>query len=231
MTLALTEFELWATAVKGMQKDIYNDAVLTFKDKKTGVTVDILKYDNNDIFTKAAKLKVQKVPATTKQKVDLASQGALKIVNDTVYKVTLLDASGNPLENAGGRDVRITLPCDVDKYGYPLIAQSTKDGIVALEATSEANKHYFTTNVLTDTNYIVATFTSSDDPYFDNLDVEIPEDPTFENYEDLGNLNDDFSGESGTESPATGEKLPILVFAILLIAFAVCNALIKKPIK
>lgn len=231
MTLALTEFELWGTAVKGMQKDIYNDAVLTFKDKKTGVTVDILKYDNNDIFTKAAKLKVQKVPATTKQKVDLASQGALKIVNDTVYKVTLLDASGNPLENAGGRDVRITLPCDVDKYGYPLIAQSTKDGIVALEATSEANKHYFTTNVLTDTNYIVAAFTSSDDPYFDNLDVEIPEDPTFENYEDLGNLNDDFSGESGTESPATGEKLPILVFAILLIAFAVCNALIKKPIK
>lgn len=231
MTLALTEFELWGTAVKGMQKDIYNDAVLTFKDKKTGVTVDILKYDNNDIFTKAAKLKVQKVPATTKQKVDLASQGALKIVNDTVYKVTLLDASGNPLENAGGRDVRITLPCDVDKYGYPLIAQSTKDGIVALEATSEANNHYFTTNVLTDTNYIVAAFTSSDDPYFDNLDVEIPEDPTFENYEDLGNLNDDFSGESGTESPATGEKLPILVFAILLIAFAVCNALIKKPIK
>ena len=161
----------------------------------------------------------------------MATLGALKAIGDAVYKVSLLDASGNPLENAGGREVRISLPCDVEKYGYPLVAQSTKDGIVALDAVSEPTKQHFTTTVLEDTNYIVAAFISASDPYFENLNIEVPEDPTFENYEDLGNLNDDFSGESGTESPATGEKLPVLAIAILLLAFAVCNALIKKPIK
>ena len=231
MTFALTEFEVSGTAVKGMQKDPENEVLLTFKDKKTGVTVEILKYDTNDIFTKAAKLKVEKVDATLAQKKELATLGALKAIGDAVYKVSLLDASGNPLENAGGREVRISLPCDVEKYGYPLVAQSTKDGIVALDAVSEPTKQHFTTTVLEDTNYIVAAFISASDPYFEILNIEVPEDPTFENYEDLGNLNDDFSGESGTESPATGEKLPVLAIAILLLAFAVCNALIKKPIK
>ncbi len=231
MTFALTEFEVSGTAVKGMQKDPENEVLLTFKDKKTGVSVEILKYDTNDIFTKAAKLKVEKVKATTTQKIELAELGALKPIDNAVYKVSLLDASGEPLKEAGGREIRISLPCDVEKYGYPLIAQSTKDGIVAIEAVSEPTKQYFTTTVLENTNYIIAEFTNSNDPYFDNLDVEIPDDPTFEGYEDLGNLNDDFGDKNDSESPATGEKLPILVIAILLLALAVCNALIKKPIK
>lgn len=231
MTLALTEFEVSGTAVKGMQKDAENKVLLNFKDKKTGVTVEILKFDTNDIFTKAAKLKVEKVKATNAQKVSLTELGALKPIDNAVYKVSLLDASGNPLENAGGRQIRISLPCDVAKYGYPIIAQSTKDGIVALEATSEPTKQYFDTIVLEDTNYIVAEFINADDPYFDNLNVEVPEDPTFDGYEDLSNKGDDFGGDYSTESPATGEKLPVLAIAILLLALAVCNALIKKPIK
>ena len=232
MTFAFTEFEVWGTKVVGMQKDGTDSSLIKFTDKKTGISVDIQKYDINDIYTKAHQIKVEEVKATTAQKKGLAELGPLKIAKNKVYKVSLLDINGNPITSVGGRDIKITFPYNANKYGYPLLAQYVDGEVVTLDADSDDPKyHYVTLSSLNNFYYMVATFTSEDDPYFDNLDVEIPEDPIFENYEDLDNLNDDFAGESGTESPATGEKLPILIIAILLIALAVCNALIKKPIK
>ncbi len=256
MTFGITEFEVYGTPVKGMQKDTKNPTLVGFKDKKTGISLEVLKYDDNDIYTDAYKLKVEKIPATLEQKKSLASQGALKIIDDTVYKVTLLDLAGNQLTEAGGREIKISLPCDVEKYGYPLLAQATKDGVVALDGLSETTNHYFTTTDITDGYYIVAAFTSSDDPYFDGLDVEIPDEPTIPDldydYTDTPPTDEDTSDiitdtelddsadiepddeiiqdnlDIGTESPTTGETLPTLAIAILLIALAVCYALKKE---
>lgn len=234
MTIAITEVEVSGTAVKGTQKDKDNKTLLTFKDKKTGITVDIQKYDDNDIFTKAYKLKVEKVDATTAQKKALTEYGSFKIIGNSVYKVTLVDVQGNPLTSAGGREVIITFPCDTDKYGYPILAQDLDGEISALDIISEDSKHQFSTLTLDNPYYMLAAFANPDDPYFENLDVEIPEDVTIPGYENFGEQDDNIFGDdslSSNTSPATGEKLPVIIIAMLLIALSFTIALYKKPIK
>ncbi len=238
ITLGITELEVSGTAVKGMQRDASFDSLLTFKDKKTGVIVDILKYDTNDIYTRAHSLKVEEVEATRKQKQNLASQGALKVIGDKVYNISLLDVNGNVLPDADGRYIRITLPCDIVKYGYPLIAQAVNNEVTAVEAVSLPECTYIEVENLKDANYLVAAYVSATDPYFEELGVEVPEDllipdntltpDSAPGYENSGNTEyNDFYG--GT-SPETGETVPTVAVILFVSAAGLFVVSRKKPI-
>ena len=175
MVFGVTELEVKGTAVKGMQKEADKEELISFHDEATDVTVDILKFDRNDIYTRAHSIKVEKIEANNAQKQSLASQGALKIMDESIYKVTLLDINGNEIKDADGRQIRISMPCDINKYGYPVVARVDGNELIAVEAISEDEHTFVTLDNMDDCRYAVATYTDPDDPYFENLDVYVSE--------------------------------------------------------
>jgi len=175
MVFAVTELEVKGTPVKGMQKDPEKEELISFHDKDTDVTVDILKFDRNDIYTDVHSIKVETIPANMNQKQSLASQGPLKIIGESIYKVTLRDIFGKEVKDADGRLVRISMPCDIEKYGYPVVAGVEGNDVMAVEAISDEKYSSVTVNVMDKNQYLVATYADPEDPYFENLEVYVPD--------------------------------------------------------
>ena len=248
MVFGVTELEIEGTPVKGMQKDKEKKELVTFSDDESGIKVDIMKFDNNDIYTRVHSISVKEVPATHAQKQSLASQGALKIMNDTIYEIKLLDIFGKEIKNADGREIRISMPCDIEKYGYPVVAKVIGDETSAVEAISEDGYSSVTVDDMENTRYLVSIYADPDDPYFENLEVYIPEEDMSTNLPDGENesLNggisilpeeendefyDDFDGmdQNGT-SPETGEDLPVVAVVLFVSAVGLFVVSRKKLI-
>ncbi len=82
-------------------------------DEETGIVVEVLALRENDVFSTFQGLIVFSAPATSEEKAAFAAQG-VAFVSD-IYFARLLDANGDVITDAGGRNVRINLPKNLFK--------------------------------------------------------------------------------------------------------------------
>ncbi len=242
MCFALNEVKIMGTSVVGIQTDEQNDTLLTFTDKATGIKAHILKYDNNDIFTEVTGIKVTKAPVTLKQKQSLANHGYLKVIDETVYDVQFTDRLGNVITDLGGRDYRISLPFDNKKYLFTMIASVNNNNCEVLDSMIIDDLVYSDKSDFQSTEYMLVSFASSEDSYFDNLNVVVPEGeeqitPPGVLEDGQSNIADgytepDYSLDTNYPqfSPETGEKTPPLaVITLSLFALSVlCLTALSK---
>ena len=176
MCYALNELTIHGTNVVGMQPDENEDTLLEFKDKKTGITAEILKYDNNDVFTTVTGIKVKEKDATFDQKKQVAEIGSLKIIKEKAYTVEFINNAGDTVTDLGGRTYMITMPYDPNEFEYPtMIATDGEKKCKAVNAAVSDGVAYYKNNTFEYVDYMLSSFLKSDDPYFDSLNVEVPE--------------------------------------------------------
>ncbi len=214
MCFAVNEVSVKGTSVVGIQPDEDDPALLTFEDKNSGVVVDILKYDKNDIMTDVTGIKVTEEKASTEQKVALAESGSLKIVNDKVYKINFVNVFGKPVYDIGGRKYKVSIAYDENKLSYPMMASGDGKNCATLNSDIYDGRVYYETDLFDNDKFLLATFANSNDPYFENLDVEIPDIPMPD-----FDIEQDIEYQDGEISPETGESFPLsaVVFAALFI--------------
>ncbi len=225
MCFAMNEIDIRGTAVVGIQPDEKNPALLTFKDKETGISVDILKYDRNDIFTEVSSIEVVEEEATLEQKKALAESGQLKIADEKVYRVRLKNSFGKTITDIGGRRYKISIPYDEDKFNYPMMAAGSKN-CATLNSDVVTGLVYYETDSFSDDKFMLAVFANSDDPYFENLGAEIPGIfiPDYDYSEDSEISDDVLSPETGEESPIVA----IIISLLAMSAFAIACAAKKE---
>ena len=201
MCFALNEIKIMGTSVVGIQPDEYAPELLSFTDEATGVTAQVLKYDKNDIFTGVTGIKVSKTPATFKQKQSIAKSGYMKIIDETVYTVDFINSVGDVITDLGGREHRIKIPFDRTQNDYLMLASATDNECKVLESRVDGEEVYCDREEFVGNQYMLVGFASSDDPYFENLDVVVPEDDTQSDVEELPSVdNEDNSNDIADEN-------------------------------
>ena len=174
LATAISEIKIIGTNVKGMQTAEDNEVMLTYKDNKSGISVDICRLDINDVFTDVAGIKVTPSKATNWQMRSLEKEPYLKILDKQVYKIEFLDLYGNKVTNLNNRKIQLryspkggTLASDI-MFGDA--AERTK--ISAIETMSTATEAY-TDNYewKADSDNVIAllVMTTSDDKYWDSI--------------------------------------------------------------
>ena len=242
MCFALNEIKIMGTSVVGIQPDEFSPELLSFTDEATGVTAQVLKYDKNDIYTNVSGIRVSKAPATLAQKKSLAESGLLKIIDETVYTVDFINNVGDVVTDLGGRKHRIILPFDRSQNDYLMMASTDGDDCEVMDSRVEGEIVYCDREDFQRNQYMLVGFGSSKDPYFEDLNVEIPDDE-FSNdgyFSDTENstpngqddsiidgtnvdsdiLDEIFDSEDALTSPETGESEITLATAIVLFALS-----------
>ena len=169
--------------VDGLQIKADNgDYVASFKDPKTGVTVDILKNTNNDVYEKVQGIEVTERAATLDERKFLADIDMS--YGSNIYDIKLLDADGKYVDEVDGRSVRIGLPVDSPENKYVIGLFEGEWGL--FETTSSDNYIYATVDDIMELTFAVANIGAEEfDEDFDFED-EYYEDEYYEDeyYED-----------------------------------------------
>ena len=105
----MTEIEVFATNVKGMNTSDDNDALYTFSDMKTGIKWEIVRRDISDILTTVYSSKIVQTDITAAQENGIAKNG-YKASESTVNSIEFYDRLGNRITDIGERKVRIYYP-------------------------------------------------------------------------------------------------------------------------
>ncbi len=172
---AFTEICINGTAVKGMQRSDDNDALLTFSDKATGITWEIVRVDKNDIFTAVNSSKLVKYNANISEKASLKMSPYYKIIDNKLYTIEFYDVTGKKVTNLKGRQVRIKMPikaAQADGGANFAISQNRKSmELVESDYTAVKNQYYLVSEQ-SDVNGMIfakTVITTADDKYWKNV--------------------------------------------------------------
>lgn len=127
----------------GTVKD--DGSVLSFTDKKTGLRLDIMALEENDVYDKVKGMEVTTIEPS-QYFLDTIKQQGMKFVTD-IYEPVFIDKDGLPVTDIGGRQVRVCFPKSMYKGSdQPYIISLTESGeIVILESNDSNDDYYFVT--------------------------------------------------------------------------------------
>lgn len=242
---AFTEICINGTAVKGMQRSDDNDALLTFSDKATGITWEIVRVDKNDIFTAVDSSKLVKYSANVYEKASLKMSPYYKIIDNKLYSIEFYDVTGKKITDLKGRQVRIKMPIKAtqsDGEAYFAISQSRKSmELVETYYTSVKNQYYLVSEQTDFDGMIFAktVITTADDKYWknvpdyvdlDNVDIDNGDiddvDPSSPDYPiDPDNPQDPADNNSDSENSdvKTGDKgVSSVIIALFMGSLGLC---------
>ncbi len=222
ITAIIGDIKITGTKVKGMQTSEEDDTLIELTDKKTGIKAQIVRLDINDIFTDVVDMRIVEEKPTNWQKKSMENN-SLKVIDDKVYRIELLDLFGNVVTNLDGRELRISVPTPKDFQENTAVIgdASVRVRIEALDTYSvdgytTANFEWHTES---DNKFTVLGMTTSDDPYW----AEIGELENFEEgtEEDLNGNDFEVHDASWYESIHTDDGL----FTVTPINFQFQNGL------
>lgn len=223
-TYAVSEISVRGTAVKGLQPDEENPTLITFKDKASGITLSINKLDNNDIIENVAGIRVEKSKPNLKQIESLYHVPVMKITNNAIYKVSLVDVSGNEVTELDGREVALSFDLPKNLVGTNAQIGDITDKTTIYTVNTEEQEGVLSATVdLKKSNLFgVLEYTTSTDSYFDVLKNrpklnDVTDDNPSTDPDDPNAPTNDLPSDPGT-SPETGENLPTAALWILLVS-------------
>lgn len=140
MLTVISELEVYGLSVSGVQAADAN-AVLSFTDPNTNIKVNILKLDDNDVYTEAKTLRV------TPLNPSMADKNALKehyiMIYGKKYLIELLDRDGKVLEDLGGRNVSVFLPVEDGLTLYTAYVAGGNNGNVSVAETFQETERVY----------------------------------------------------------------------------------------
>ncbi len=140
---AVAELQINGVRVSGT---VSGDAVAVFTDPETGVRVEIVALNEDDVYEGVTSIKVEPRDVTANE---ISKAGEFGVgFNGKAYKVTLLDYAGKKVTDVGGRQVRICLPVSAELSQTGYVANLSNGNVGLFE-------HYPST--LNGVNYLVVT--------------------------------------------------------------------------
>lgn len=161
MAPIITEIEVFATNVKGMNTSDDNDALYTFSDAKTGIKWEIVRRDITDILTTVYSSKIIKSDITDTQVNGIAKKG-YKAEGTSINSIEFYDRVGNKITDIGERTVRIYYPAveGVDPLTTLLYSVSGSEVSAENSALSEDGNYMFVELTdLSKLNLVLALYT------------------------------------------------------------------------
>lgn len=220
MVLAFSEIEVFGTKVVGMQTDFDRDDILSFTDKETGISWEIIRVDESDIITSVYSSKLVKYKASNWQKTSLNQSPYYKVDDDNVYGFEFFDFFGNQVKSIEGREIRVKLPIDSEYLGGgSAIGNATDPKVIEMIESNDGDGYLYTNFVYKpDSKVAILLATNAEDEYWSTIG-ELENFPGDEEEEDDSDLDfdldldlddgSDFLGDEDFEDATTGSKTKI----------------------
>jgi hypothetical protein len=157
-----------------------SDAVKSFTDAETGIIVDILKFNEGDIYETVQGMKLTKRKPTAAETQQAGDFGF--VFKDWFYTVTLLNYRGDPVTDVEGREIRVSVPLDEgEDMDTSFMATILGDEVVLMEhELRDINDKYYITVFFDDPVGLVFARGNIDDDFV----PELPEEEFEDDYED-----------------------------------------------
>ena len=179
-----------------------SDAVKSFTDAETGIIVDILKFNEGDIYETVQGMKLTKRKPTAAEIQQAGDFGF--VFRDWFYTVTLLNYRGDPVTDVEGREIRVSVPLGEDEdMDTAFMATILGDEVVLMEhELRDINDKYYVTVFFDDPVGLVFARGNIDEDFVPELDEEEFEDDyedEDEDYYDEEDYDDDYDDEEEEE--------------------------------
>lgn len=172
ITTTVADIKVTGTRVTGIQTDEKNETLLTFKDKKTGISLSLKRLDINDIYTNAVGIRLTPEKATNWQMKSLSNNPYFKIIDKTVYKVELVDINGKPVTDVGGREITLSVKTPKGFEGRAMFGNASKRTSVTLIDTNEEKGKLtakYTFDATGENKIAILGMISETDPYWSEI--------------------------------------------------------------
>lgn len=172
ITATLADLRVTGTRVTGIQTAEKNETLLTFKDKKSGISLSLKRLDINDIYTNAVGIRVTPEKATNWQMKSLSNNPYFEILDKKVYKIELLDINGNVVTDVGGREITLSVKVPQEYQGGAMFGNASKRTTVTLIESSEEKGTLtakYTLDSKGDNKVAVLGMISEFDPYWSTI--------------------------------------------------------------
>ena len=177
-----------------------SDAVKSFTDAETGIIVDILKFNEGDIYETVQGMKLTKRKPTAAEIQQAGDFGF--VFRDWFYTVTLLNYRGDPVTDVEGREIRVSVPLGEDEdMDTAFMATILGDEVVLMEhELRDINDKYYVTVFFDDPVGLVFARGNIDEDFVPELDEEeFEDDYEDEDYYDEEDYDDDYDDEEEEE--------------------------------
>ena len=179
-----------------------SDAVKSFTDAETGIIVDILKFNEGDIYETVQGMKLTKRKPTAAEIQQAGDFGF--VFKDWFYTVTLLNYRGDPVTDVEGREIRVSVPLGEDEdMDTAFMATILGDEVVLMEhELRDINDKYYVTVFFDDPVGLVFARGNIDEdfvPEFDEEEFEDDYEDEDEDYYDEEDYDDDYDDEEEEE--------------------------------
>ena len=178
------------------------DAVKSFTDAETGIIVDILKFNEGDIYEPVQGMKLTKRKPTAAEIQQAGDFGF--VFKDWFYTVTLLNYRGDPVTDVEGREIRVSVPLGEDEdMDTAFMATILGDEVVLMEhELRDINDKYYITVFFDDPVGLVFARGNIDEDFVPEESEEEFEDDyedEDEDYYDEEDYDDDYDDEEEEE--------------------------------
>lgn len=180
------------------------DAVKSFTDAETGIIVDILKFNEGDIYETVQGMKLTKRKPTAAETEQAGDFGF--VFKDWFYTVTLLNYRGDPVTDVEGREIRVSVPLGEDEdMDTAFMATILGDEVVLMEhELRDINDKYYITVFFDDPVGLVFARGNIDEDFVPEFDEEeFEDDYEDEDYYDEEDYDDDYDDEEEEEEDDT----------------------------
>ena len=179
-----------------------SDAVKSFTDAETGIIVDILKFNEGDIYETVQGMKLTKRKPTAAETQQAGDFGF--VFKDWFYTVTLLNYRGDPVTDVEGREIRVSVPLGEDEdMDTAFMATILGDEVVLMEhELRDINDKYYVTVFFDDPVGLVFARGNIDEDFVPEESEEEFEDDyedEDEDYYDEEDYDDDYDDEEEEE--------------------------------
>ena len=179
-----------------------SDAVKSFTDAETGIIVDILKFNEGDIYETVQGMKLTKRKPTAAEIQQAGDFGF--VFRDWFYTVTLLNYRGDPVTDVEGREIRVSVPLGEDEdMDTAFMATILGDEVVLMEhELRDINDKYYVTVFFDDPVGLVFARGNIDEdfvPEFEEEEFEDDYEDEDEDYYDEEDYDDDYDDEEEEE--------------------------------
>ena len=179
-----------------------SDAVKSFTDAETGIIVDILKFNEGDIYETVQGMKLTKRKPTAAEIQQAGDFGF--VFRDWFYTVTLLNYRGDPVTDVEGREIRVSVPLGEDEdMDTAFMATILGDEVVLMEhELRDINDKYYVTVFFDDPVGLVFARGNIDEDFVPEESEEEFEDDyedEDEDYYDEEDYDDDYDDEEEEE--------------------------------
>ncbi len=181
-----------------------SDTVKSFTDAETGIIVDILKFNEGDIYETVQGMKLTKRKPTAAETQQAGDFGFF--FKDWFYTVTLLDYRGDPVTDVEGREIRVSVPLDEgEDMDTAFMATILGDEVVLMEhELRDINDKYYITVFFDDPVGLVFARGNIDDDFVpefaeEEFEDDYEDEDEDEDYYDEEDYDDDYDDDEEEE--------------------------------